>query len=82
VDFALCKFAAKLTHHQHEMSHADVEELRSLGLSDIAIHDTVQVIGYFNYISRVADALGVEPENFIQPWGITSQLDNPELGLA
>jgi uncharacterized tellurite resistance protein B-like protein len=28
------------------------------------------VIAYFNYITRVADALGVEPEDFIQPWGI------------
>jgi uncharacterized tellurite resistance protein B-like protein len=27
------------------------------------------VISYFNYINRIADALGVEPEDFIQPWG-------------
>jgi hypothetical protein len=27
------------------------------------------VIGYFNYVTRVADALGVEPETFIPPWG-------------
>ena len=36
------------------------------------IHDAVQVIGYFNYITRVADALGVEREDFIPPWGVTS----------
>jgi hypothetical protein len=29
----------------------------------------VQVIAYFNYITRVADALGVEREDFIEPWG-------------
>ncbi len=68
-DRALCAFAAKLTHQQHEMSPADLDELRSNGFDDTAIHDATQVIGYFNYISRVADALGVEPEEFIEPWG-------------
>jgi uncharacterized tellurite resistance protein B-like protein len=24
---------------------------------------------YFNYISRVADGLGVEPEDFVRLWG-------------
>jgi hypothetical protein len=28
----------------------------------------VQVIGYFNYINRVAAALGVEPDGFVHPW--------------
>ena len=34
-----------------------------------AIHDAVQVIAYFNYVTRVADALGVQPETFIPRWG-------------
>jgi alkylhydroperoxidase family enzyme len=51
------------------MSPADLEGLRARGLDDPAIHDAVQVIAYFNYITRIADALGVEPEDFIQPWG-------------
>jgi uncharacterized peroxidase-related enzyme len=68
-DRALCDFAAKLTHHQHDMTPADLDALRALGLDDRAIHDAVQVIGYFNYITRLADALGVEPEDFIPPWG-------------
>jgi uncharacterized peroxidase-related enzyme len=71
VDRALCEFAVKLTRRQHEMSPADLDALRAHGLDDRAIHDAVQVIGYFNYITRVADALGVEPEDFIQPWGET-----------
>jgi alkylhydroperoxidase family enzyme len=54
------------------MSPADLDALRVQGLNDRAIHDAVQVISYFNYINRVADALGVEPEDFIQPWGKTS----------
>ncbi len=47
----------------------DLERLRGHGLDDRAIHDAVQVIGYFNYITRVADGLGVEPEDFVKPWG-------------
>ena len=69
VDRALCEFAAKLTHHQHDLTPADLDALRAHGLDDRALHDAVQVIAYFNYIARVADALGVEAEDFIQPWG-------------
>lgn len=68
-DRALCQFAAKLTHLPRSMSEADVQTLRSLGLTDRAIHDVVQVISCFNYFTRIADALGVEPETFIKPWG-------------
>lgn len=68
-DRALCEYAAKLTLRQHEMSPADLDVLRSHGLDDRAIHDATQVIAYFNYITRIAEALGVEPEPFIRPWG-------------
>lgn len=51
------------------MTAEDVAGLRQAGLDDVAIHDATQVVAYFNYINRVADALGVEPEDFIQPWG-------------
>ncbi|GAB4580525.1 MAG: hypothetical protein Fur0022_32670 [Anaerolineales bacterium] len=68
-DRALCAFAAKLTLTPAQMSPADLDALRAVGLDDVAIHDATQVIGYFNYINRLADALGVEPEDFIQPWG-------------
>ena len=68
-DRALCEFAEKLTHRQEEMSPADLERLRGFGFDDTAIHDATQVIAYFNYITRIADGLGVEPEAFIRPWG-------------
>jgi len=68
-DRALCEFASNLTHRQREITPADLDRLRDQGFDDRAIHDAVQVIGYFNYITRVADALGVEREDFIQPWG-------------
>lgn len=40
----------------------DVDTLRKHGLSDRDILDAVEVIAYFNYINRVADALGIDPE--------------------
>lgn len=67
-DRALCEFAAKLTHRQHDMTPADLDALRARGFDDTAIHDATQVVGYFNYISRVADALGVEDEDHVRDW--------------
>ncbi len=65
---ALCAFAEKLTRRPAEMARADVDALRAHGLDDRAVHDAVQVIAYFNYITRVADGLGLEPEEFLRPW--------------
>ena len=69
-DKALCQFASKLTLSQHHSSENDLEELRDHGFNDRAIHDAAQVISYFNYITRISDSLGVEAEDFINPWGI------------
>lgn len=68
-DRALCAFAVKLTHNQHDIGPADLDELRGYGFDDTAIHDATQVVGYFNYITRIADGLGVEPEDLVGPWG-------------
>ncbi len=40
----------------------EVKSLRKFGLTDRDILDAVEVISYFNYINRVADALGIDPE--------------------
>jgi alkylhydroperoxidase family enzyme len=44
------------------MSAEDADALRAHGFSDAAIHDAIQVVAYFNYINRVADAVGIEDE--------------------
>jgi uncharacterized peroxidase-related enzyme len=59
---ALCDFAVKVTHEPAQVSAEDIESLRTHGLSDAAIHDALQVISYFNYINRIADAVGIEDE--------------------
>ena len=61
-DQALCEFAEKLTLTPDAMLKDDIKQLVDLGFSDTAVHDAVQVIGYFNYINRVAEALNVDLE--------------------
>jgi len=58
----LLEYAEKLTRTPGEVGEEDVERLRGLGWTDVAIHDAAQVIAYFNYINRLADGLGVDPE--------------------
>ncbi len=72
-DRALCLYAEKLTHEQKSVGQADVDVLRSHAFDDQAIHDATQVVAYFNYITRIADGLGVEPEDFLRPWGIEGE---------
>ena len=59
---ALCDFAVKLTHAAADVDEADIDVLRAEGLTDPDISDAIQVIGYFNYITRVADGVGIEDE--------------------
>jgi alkylhydroperoxidase family enzyme len=47
------------------MGPADIADMRAAGWDDRAIHDATQVCAYFNYINRIADALGVHPEDWI-----------------
>jgi uncharacterized peroxidase-related enzyme len=66
---ALLAYTEKLTNGPAEMKVADVAALRAAGWDDRAITDAVQVCSYFNYINRVADGLGLEPEEWIDEWG-------------
>ena len=50
------------------MTADDVDLLRAAGFSDPAIHDAIQVISYFNYINRIADAIHVELEEGMPPY--------------
>ncbi len=50
------------------MGQSDIDALRQLGLDDTEISDAIQVIGYFNYVTRVADGVGIEDE---PEWGST-----------
>jgi uncharacterized peroxidase-related enzyme len=58
-DLALLRFAEKLTRRPGAMERADVEALRATGLSDGEILEATQIIGYFNYVNRILNGLGV-----------------------
>ena len=63
---ALCKFAEMVTRAPAALTARHLETLRLHGLSDRDILDAVEVISYFNYINRIADALGIDPEPEMQ----------------
>ena len=58
----LLDYAVKLTREPAGCGGTDVAALRDAGYSDRAILEAVHVIGFFNHINRVADALGVTLE--------------------
>ena len=41
------------------MSEADWEPLRKLGLDDQALLEVTHVVGLFNYLTRLADGMGL-----------------------
>jgi uncharacterized peroxidase-related enzyme len=63
-DRAMLSYAVKLTLEPWHMERADVNALRQAGFSDADILDINQVTGYYAYVNRLADGLGVELEAF------------------
>ncbi len=65
----MCLFAEKLTLQPSTITQLDIDTLSNFELSDKEISEIVQIVSYFNYINRVADGLGLEPEDFIDEKG-------------
>ncbi len=61
-ELALLDFAVKLTKSPSGLRGDDLDTLRKHGLTDEQLVDAVHCIGYFNFINRVLDGLGVDPE--------------------
>jgi uncharacterized peroxidase-related enzyme len=61
-EVSLLDFAVKLTRHPSAVRRDDLDALRGHGFGDEQLVDAVQCIGYFNFINRVLDGLGVDPE--------------------
>ncbi len=61
-DRAMLDYVAKLTIEPWEMVREDVEDLRQAGFADADILDINQVAGYYAFVNRLADGLGVELE--------------------
>lgn len=61
-DRAMLGYAMKLTRTPAAMTVADVDLLRAAGFDDRAIHDVCAIVGYFAFVNRLADGLGIELE--------------------
>lgn len=57
---AILDYAVKLTLTPALMEEADIEGLRSVGLTDEQALSTVAITCVFNFMNRLADGLGVE----------------------
>ena len=59
LELAYLRYAAKLTRQPGAMVEADVADLRQHGADDGQILEVNQVVGYFNYVNRLLNGLGV-----------------------
>jgi len=64
-ELALLRYAEKLTRRPGAMVEADVIALREAGLDDGQILEANQIIGYFNYVNRCLNGLGVTTDGDI-----------------
>ena len=60
---AMCDYVVKLTKDAVQCSPADLTKLRAVGFDDTGILQITLIASWFNYINRVADALGVGRDN-------------------
>jgi uncharacterized peroxidase-related enzyme len=58
-DRAMLDYVAQLTRDATRIGPQDHERLRALGFDDRGILQITLIASWFNYINRVADALGV-----------------------
>ena len=59
VELQMLRYAEKLTLRPSDMVQADVTALKSMGADDGEILELNQIIGYFNYVNRLLNGLGV-----------------------
>ena len=65
LELALLQYAQKLTLTPGEMNKADVDALKQHGVDDGQILEANQIIGYFNYVNRQLNGLGVTTDGDI-----------------
>lgn len=62
---ALLDFAVQVTGEPLSVTAETINALRVVGWTDEEILTATHIIGFFNYYARLADALGIEPEDFM-----------------
>jgi uncharacterized peroxidase-related enzyme len=61
-EVAMMEFAQKIIHNANEMTQADVDELRALGLNDAEILDITLTATMRSFASKTFDALGAKAD--------------------
>jgi len=64
-ELAMLRYTEKLTLRPGEMIEADVTAIRDAGADDGQILELNQIIGYFNYVNRCLNGLGVTTDGDI-----------------
>lgn len=65
LELELLRYAEKLTLRPADMTQSDVDALRTAGADDGQILEANQIIGYFNYVNRHLNGLGVTTDGDI-----------------
>ncbi len=64
----MLEFVGNLTLDSKNLREGDIQRLREVGFDDLQILEIVQLAGWFNCITRIADALGVAVESWRVEW--------------
>ena len=54
----LLRLCVKSAKESYKVVQEDIDELKELGYSDTQILEAIAIVGYFNYINTIANALG------------------------
>jgi uncharacterized peroxidase-related enzyme len=65
-DMVMLDYVVKLTKDATQCSPDDHKKLRAVGFDDRGILQITLIASWFNYINRVADALGVGREGMVE----------------
>jgi len=60
----LLHFSEKINRYAYKVDKSDIQALKGIGCSEEEIFEAVAVTALFNYMDRMADALGAPVENF------------------
>lgn len=63
-DRRMLDFVVNVTREPWKIVRDDVQTLIDAGFSETAVLDIVQISGYFAFVNRLADGLGVQLEDY------------------
>ncbi len=78
--YQMLRFAEQVTRDATQIQQEDIEALRKVGFSDADILDIVHVTCFYNYLDRLADALGVPLDDVLTGKAGSSESDAPKRG--